>query len=419
MNKTIKTSIRELRKSPIFALTKGNNELAHTNFWAWLIEGITDESGNHPFIKLFIPEFYVGNKYEYHHVGREDGHRDLTIYYREKGADSYLCHVVENKLKSIPTKKQLIGYEDIKTVIENQTNKEKKVVFAEGTLTGIENTLALDDDLSKWKLLTYDELAERMESIVKEIKALDDDTAMIIRDYICDIRNISNVIKTELKNTNETYAWEAGKLEEVKLGDLFLKLNGCKLRDYINNRIDKDSSKLKDDKWGLPVAECSFNNKKPTITVIYKQEVPETSKSGIIIKKEVGRIGVQIEGDQFRIYGGPSNPDSSLKKHNMLFEYFCKKGWFYDDVKPAKKKDGKTIPGIINGNDTKMKGGHGCKGKYCKYETKEYTHIYQYWDLKSDNFKSIADEVIEKLEGARVILKELDFSKVSIKQPYQ
>lgn len=66
-----------------------------------------------------------------------------------------------------------------------------------------------------------------------------------------------------------------------------------------------------------------------------------------------------------------------------------------------------------------MKGGHGCKGKYCKYETKEYTHIYQYWDLKSDNFKSIADEVIEKLEGVRVILKELDFSKESIKQPYQ
>ena len=415
MQKAIDTRIRELKQSPIFALTKGNNELSHTNFWAWLIEEITDESGNHPFIKLFIPDFYVGNKYDYHHVGREDGHRDLTIYYREKGADSILCHVVENKLKSIPTKKQLKGYEDIKVVIDGQTNTKKNAVFAKGTLTGIECTLELDDDLSLWKLLTYDELAERMDSIAKDIKALDDNTAMIIRDYICDIRNISNVIKTELESTNETYTWDAGKLEEVKLGDLFLKLKGCKLRDYINDRIDEYSSKLKDNEWGLPKAECSFNNKKPTITVVYKQEVQETGKSGKVERKEVGRIGIQIEGDQFRIYGGPSIEQSWLKDHKKLYDFLSEKGWFYDDIKPAKKKDGKTISGIINGNDTKMKGGHGCKGKYCKYETKEYTHVYQYWDLKSDNFKSIADEVIEKLEAARAILKELDFSKESIK----
>jgi len=58
-----------------------------------------------------------------------------------------------------------------------------------------------------------------------------------------------------------------------------------------------------------------------------------------------------------------------------------------------------------------MKGGHSCGGQYCKYVTTGYTHIYQYWDLKAYDFKSITDAVIEKLEGAKAITKELDFSK--------
>lgn len=405
MSKDIQQCIEELKQSPIFALSKGNNELSHTNFWAWLIEGVTDANGRHHFVKMFIPEFYDKN-YEYDHVGREDDHRDLSVYYREKGSEAILCHVVENKLKSIPTKEQLIGYEDVKTVMEDHTKSKKKVEFAKGTLTGIEPTLKLDKNLNRWEHLTYDKLAERIESIAKDINTMDADTSMIIHEYICDIRNVCQVIKTALDDTKETYTWDSGKLEDVKLGDLFLKLNGCKLRDYINDCIENNSSKLRDDNWGLPTAECSFNNKKPTITVTYKQEIIEVRKNGKREKKEIGRIGVQIEGDQFRVYGGPSIENSALKNHEKLYKFFYEKGWFYDVVPPNKE-----VPGRINGMDTKMKGGHGCRGKYCKYVTKEYTHIYQYWNLESYDFKSISDAVIEKLEGAKTIIKELDFTK--------
>lgn len=274
MSKDIQQCIKELSQSPIFALSKGNNELSHTNFWAWLIEEVTDANGRHPFVKMFIPEFY-DNNYEYDHVGREDGHRDLSVYYSEKGSETVLCHVVENKLKSIPTKEQLIGYEDVKTVIKDHTKSKKKVEFAKGTLTGIEPTLKLDKDLNRWEHLTYDKLAERIESIAKDINTMDADTAMIIREYICDIQNISNVIKTKLDEKRDKYVWDSEELEDIKLGDLFLKLNGCKLKDYINDCIENNSSKLRDDKWGLPTAECSFNNKKPTITVTFKQEIIE------------------------------------------------------------------------------------------------------------------------------------------------
>lgn len=99
--------IEELKRSPIFALSKCNNESAHSNFWAWLIE-YEDDQKNHPFLKLFVPDPDI----VFDNVKREEKNRDLTIYYHKKDEPKESrCHIVENKLKSIPTVKQLERYE--------------------------------------------------------------------------------------------------------------------------------------------------------------------------------------------------------------------------------------------------------------------------------------------------------------------
>ena len=47
--------INILKKSPLFALTLGSKELAHSNFWEWLINLEID--GKHPYVELFIEDF--------------------------------------------------------------------------------------------------------------------------------------------------------------------------------------------------------------------------------------------------------------------------------------------------------------------------------------------------------------------------
>ena len=216
--------IEELKRSPIFALSKCNHELAHSNFWAWLIE-YEDDQKNHPFLKLFVPDSDI----VFDNVTREEKNRDLTIYYHKKDEPKESrCHIVENKLKSIPTVKQLERY-------EKEIEEQHKGQFKGGTLTGIEETLDLGK-LNKWHFVSYDELAQAIEEIADEQKVEKD--RQVIEQYIKDIANVSYVLKTAQQRLGERWLLSDedlfNKLEEVKLGDVFLKQTGCLLKKKID-----------------------------------------------------------------------------------------------------------------------------------------------------------------------------------------
>lgn len=105
--------IDSLKKSPIFAMSLGAHELYHSNFWAWIAENYAME-----FVELFFP-ILKGKTVQ---VNWEAGNRDITF---ECDGKSY---VIENKLKSMPTKEQLCKYE-----------KGLAGKFQGGVLTGILN----------------------------------------------------------------------------------------------------------------------------------------------------------------------------------------------------------------------------------------------------------------------------------------
>ena len=107
---------------------------------------------------------------------------------------------------------------------EKEIEEQHKGQFKGGTLTGIEETLDLGK-LNKWHFVSYDELAQAIEEIADEQKVEKD--RQVIEQYIKDIANVSYVLKTAQQRLGERWLLSDedlfNKLEEVKLGDVFLK----------------------------------------------------------------------------------------------------------------------------------------------------------------------------------------------------
>lgn len=338
-------AICNLKASPLFALTLGAKELSHSNFWGWLIEW-ENEKHEHPFIKVFYKD-YDESRLKFKKVIREENHRDLTIHFKDKtNRCQETCFVIENKLKSMPRKEQLVKYE--KELIDS--NKS----FLGGTVTGIgPSTVA--NGLCNWKFISYEDIADEMEIINEQEEH---PSKEIIKNYVDDLKNITAALDCARKKTDK-YIWEAPcDLEAIRLGDVYLKLRADFLKDKIEEALKGDEFKSH---WGRPIVEAGFNNKKPTITVVYIQKNEN---------KEIGRIGVQIEGNQFRIYGGPSYEASKLKSDEEgLFKKFKEIGWFEDY---QQKK--------IRSKNSSMRNGKG----YCKYSSSSYIHLYQYYCLEKE-----------------------------------
>jgi hypothetical protein len=146
--------------------------------------------------------------------------------------------------------------------------------------------------------------------------------------------------------------------------------------------------------WGNPFVYTSFNNKKPTITVIYQEVDPEKRSDEDNFEVEIGRIGVQIEGNQFRIYAGPSKEGNK----GFKFEKLRDLGWFEDfDHKKSKTIDSKS---------TSMKGGRKDK-RFCQYQTLDYKHMYQYWDIERETkYEDLIKEILKKLDAAKKIIDD-------------
>ena len=137
-------SIRVLISSPIFAMSLGNKELFHSNFWVWLMAN--ERSFAHFFFEKIDSDDYD--------LKREEDHRDITITYKGKK------YVIENKLKSVAKKEQLEEYQ--KKLASN---------FGGGVLTGIEEkdlfkSFELPED---WNYISYKDISKKIKEIAERI----------------------------------------------------------------------------------------------------------------------------------------------------------------------------------------------------------------------------------------------------------
>ena len=361
----IEEQLQRLNRSPLFAISLSGKELSHSNFWAWLLE--QEVEGKHPFIEVFIPDFYQ-NGCTFISVEREKEHVDLTITYKNEANETEVL-IIENKIKSIPTKEQLKRYEE-------KIGKQHLTIT--GILTGLYASLDIKE-LGKWSFLSYQEIANRIMNI-QELHATMD-FADYIYQYAEDIEVLYNLFQSKMKQNKGKYIIRDEDLEKIRYSDIYVKLKGSEFMEEINKRLTFEVYK----DWAKPVCGFSFNHKKPTLSIVFSQRIDEDPT------KEIGMIGVQIEGDQFRIYGGASQEGDYHEKTVIEKLYDC--DYFKRNFSEEITKQNRT---------SKM------RNNYCKYGNvaAKYCHCYQYWKIEDFCYDAIIDELMKQMKIAEEKIKD-------------
>lgn len=343
-------------ESPVYAMSLGSKELFHSNFWAWLIES------DYVFATVFFPNIDTSSIIA---VGREDKNKDITIYMKNNS-----CYVIENKIKSIPTNNQLNNYR------ENTTNFEK------GVLTGIKETLNIDDK-NYWSFLSYKDISNRIRKIQSSSSnVIIIKNSKLIVEY-CDILDfLTDVVIERLEQTSNLLDFNSGYLNKIRFDDVYKKF---KADDYIKKYL-RNSQEL------LDIVPNGFE---------LKTEPYFSDKNAIIdirfVIKDKMVIGVQIQGNQFRLVAERSIPNKCKEVFNEFLGY----GWFDPSFD---KRENKTI----KGKPTSMT---STKGKiYNKYETSYYSFVYQYFDLDDDTrvYDKLYQLIIKYMKEASEIAKKIE-----------
>ena len=361
-----------LGTSIIYQMSLNSHELFHSNLWAWLIEQ------DPIFAKLFFPDLDGSVKPK-----REEGNRDITVWKNKR------TYVIENKFKSIPTEEQLIKYE--------KKFKKGNFNFVRGVLTGIKKPSFCigEGKLSNWSFLSYDKIAEELKRLCEESQELDLFTKTVVNEYADMISLLCKAINDELNaHTNHvpcfTAPSENDPFSNVRLRDLVIKMHADAFCSSLRN-----SSEYKNLQANLPAAsqlilESGFSRKSGIVDICYQK--------GSSPKSYELRIGVQIQGKQFKLFVSKSRTGAGKIEPDDLFQEFLNLKWFENYTLRR---------GYFKERPTKMSPTKGCQ--FDKYLTASYCFVYQYFDIPDDMDDAEVERLIwEYLEEAKQVLKNLN-----------
>ena len=350
-----------LKQSPIFAMSLGSKELFHSNFWKYLLD--TKECSD--LIKLFFGNIDLSKGYE---VEREKEHMDLVITINDQK------YVVENKIKSYPSKEQL----------ENYSKKD----ISCGVITGIKEPPFAPPE--PWHFVSYSEIANTLRAITFSNQFLNE----IVKDY-CEVLDAINYLMDEsLKESNNVLSfWSENTdlLYDINLMDVYRKLKGDDFVHFFNDKYQKDlETKANELSIGWRYAtDRSFNNAKATLSFkfIKRDELDDY----------ISEIGIQIEGEQFRLFFGVDGDNKeNLFKKGLSVKWFC-------DGYDKKTKN------IIEGKESSM------TKEYCSYGNQ---WIYQYFNLsgKDKDYNLLSKMIFDELNRACLTIKskEIELLKKEI-----
>lgn len=283
----IENITKSLNDNPMFRLSLGSKELFHSNFLEFLWEQnptaflemlkeiVTKEKDKNQLQDLI--EKIDKNK-EYLKLAREKEHFDICIFHNEGNKIVYDI-IIENKVKSIPYKKQLDGY------VDKITQKKQTPIYV---LLSLAKNFVLKKEISEsWNVVDYKALESAIESQYK-------DKSIYITDYCSLIKSLSELEDILAQNHDVQYSQTYNSLKEVRLHDLYLKQMGSifigELAEMIENRISKELIDFGDEDRNNDqnrlFLSSTMNNGKSTITAS--------------ILKGQSFYTIQIEGDQYR-----------------------------------------------------------------------------------------------------------------------
>lgn len=320
-------NIEALKKSATFAMSLGAKELFHTNFLAFLLESEDPELEQlRRGLRVALKFPVEGDELSTCAVWREKKHMDLILVPLLRAPDEATdlvlnnkrAHIVEAKLKSIPTSEQLRRYdtavdEGFKLTLESET--PSKTVWL-----GPENKKKEPDQvITKTLLSTSDHVVQpgwepatwaKVSAAIATNLPLNDPSELttILRDYSKSLGQLVAVVTAastraeELLETNAPFAQllsESGALQfsRIRLKDLVSKV-------MYDTWLKDEIKKLKDKK-SLYETYVVYTNSSPGIGL--EREIPTSNKDNPL------RIGVQVQGTEFRHYLAAVDDTSNLQ----------------------------------------------------------------------------------------------------------
>jgi hypothetical protein len=296
-------NIEILKKSPLFNLSLSSKELFHSNFIAWIVDMYPEAFGKILCEKL---EILNTNSKLKTPVSREKLNIDLILEFEN------FKIIIENKVKSIPNKEQLIDYKENKKFVQDD-----KFVL----LTLIPPSFDVKE--IGWSILTYKELANSIQKLTSEIE--DGYHISILKDYIAFIEALSD-LTAPLNELPINYDFNLyNQFHQVRLHDLYTKFvfSGLKEKIYesLKSKLGADNVFV-DKKYN---GRDFSNLNKAFINFAYVRgkgviNIDYSNHEGIT-------YGIMLDGYKYLHYIWAIESKEDLKKSNAN-EFREKEEWF-------------------------------------------------------------------------------------------
>lgn len=301
--KEIERIKEELKQSPIFNMSLSSKELFHSNFLAWTINKYP-----HLFINELRQVFVVEENPAIKQIEREANNTDIKIQLSDNAI------IIENKVKSVPNKRQLIEYKG---------NDEKNLYLL---LSFIKPAFDLEE--IGWEHLSYNKLAKLLKNISENICDNEYDK-YLLGDYIKTVTNIDLLLKHFDISIGNSYfdfysSEKYGLLKEIRFHDFVIKsiMNQLSKQIYTDFVTYFKDNEIVIGRWydvnihakSSLIIQTSFRNGKGILHVEY------VCKNNML-------IGIMIDGNRYNQYLRIINGDYTdrlniarhLRNNNLWF----------------------------------------------------------------------------------------------------
>lgn len=188
----IENSVKLLKDSPLYNLSMANKELFHSNFLAWF-GNIYKIEFNWLINQLLGARSWPDEILDYNIV-RERNHFDICVISCDKPRI-----LIENKVKSVPTKEQLDRY-------RKEVNDDSCLLILL-TMTSHLHDLA---GAEGWKIITYKDLSEKL----SKVSLPNSYHSQLLKDYCEYVDNLQQIIETF---DAEEYYYSCAEQNEIKM----------------------------------------------------------------------------------------------------------------------------------------------------------------------------------------------------------
>lgn len=288
-----------LRHSPMFQLSLSSKELFHSNFLAWLAEEYPEFVATWLAGRLGIPATTIVR------VRREAHNFDLLLFVDNEDTGSVV--VLENKVKSLPEAPQLQAYTEKAHELYG-----KRVHFLLLSLSDPTSILA---ENNRWNVCRYAEYAD----VLKKVPARNDYHAALLNDYIftigqyCRIQELAVSISDDEPLLGSLTQFDP--LRESRFDMFAVKVRYERVLQKICERLNiSQSAALSTQKHVVGDARAYYgvsgSSRKPLLGI----EVVIAAASDT----EPMSIGVQVEGNQFRLFMAMERGGAALEEQARI-----------------------------------------------------------------------------------------------------